>query len=169
MGQLSASKILGAVTGLFSSLDATDTALLKNTLIRDKAECHVTDGGTAGTAQTETFLWKNTTGTNQLVVGATVATPVNVTGSDTTNATFTVSKRDAAGANAVVVATYTTTAAPANSLTAFLPVALPLTVANVIVAPNQVLTVLVSKLSTGVAIAAATSQARIEVLLEPTD
>lgn len=169
MGQLISSKILGAVKGLFSALDATDVALLANVLVFDQVEAHVTDGGTAATAQTETFLYKNTTGTNQLVTSAVACTPIAVTGSDTTNATFTVTKRSSVGGTAVVVATYTTSATPANSMTAFLPVAMPLTAANAIVAPNEILTVLVSKLSTGVAIAAATSQARIQVQLTPTD
>lgn len=168
MGQLVSTKIFGAIRGLFSALDVSDETLLKDTVTRRTLQAHVTDGGTAGTAQTETPLWKNTTATNQRVAGAIVTTPVAVTASDTTNATFTVTRRDAAGINAVVVATVTTNVAGGN-YTAFLPVALALTAANVIVGPGQVLTVLVSKLSTGVAIAAATSQARIEVLLEPSD
>lgn len=169
MGQLVATKFFGALRGLFSALDVTDETLLKDTVTRRILQGHVTDGGTAGTAQTETPLWKNTTGTNQRVVSATVTAPIAVTGSDTTNATFTVTKRDSAGGTAVVVATYTTTATPANSMVAFADKPLVITVANVIVAPNEHLTVLMSKLSTGVAVGAATSQARIEVLIEPSD
>lgn len=170
MAQLSANKIFGGIRGLFSALDTTDEALLKNLITRDKVECHVTDGGTAGTAQTETFAYKNTSGTNQLVTGASFCAPVAITANDTTYATITVTKRDSAGGTAAVVATRTTQiTGGSGNITAFLPIALTLTVANVVVAPNEVLTVLVSKASTGVAIAAATSQARVEIILEPID
>lgn len=169
MGQLVSTKIFGAIRGLFSALDVTDENLLKNQLLRPKALAHVTDGGTAGTAQTETWVWQNTTGTNMRVVQATVAAPIAVTADPTNNATFTVTRRDAAGINAAVVATAVTTAGGTGSLVAFLPVSLPLTVANVIVPVNGQLTVLMSKGGTGVAVGAATSQARIEILLEPAD
>ncbi len=169
MGQLSANKIIGGIKGLFSSLDEVDAALLKNLLFREKVEGHVTDGGTAATAQTETFLYKNTTGSNVLVVGASVCTPIAVTADPTNNATFTITKRSISGGSAVVVATGVTTAGGTGSLVAFLPVALTLTVANLVLAPNEVLTILMSKGGSGVATSAATSQTRLEVLLEPTD
>lgn len=169
MGQLVATKFFGALRGLFSALDVSDENLIKNTLIRPKASGHVTDGGTAGTAQTETWVWQNTTGNNMRVVQATVTAPIAVTADPANNATFTVTKRDAAGINPAVVATNVTTAGGTGSLVAFLPVALPLTVANVIVPAGGQLTVLMSKAGTGVAVAAATSQARIEILLEPAD
>ena len=158
MAQLTASGIMGAIYGLFSGLDATDETLLKNLLYRRTVKGTVTDGGTAGTAQTETPLWKNTTGASVRVVGITVTAPIAVTGHATTNAVFTVTKRDSAGGTAAVVGTYTTTlAAPANSLTAFLPATITLTAANVVVASNEVLTILMSKGSTGVAVGAAVS------------
>lgn len=169
MGQLVSTKIFGAVRGLFSALDVADENLLRNQLLRPKAQAQVTDGGVAATAQTETWTWQNTTGTNVRVVQATIAAPVAVLADPANNATFTVTRRDAAGINAAIVATGTTTAGGVGSLVAFLPVALPLTVANVIVPINGQLTVLVSKGGTGVAVAAATSQARIEILLEPAD
>lgn len=168
MGQLIASKIFGGIRGLFSALDTTDETLLKDCIIREKVEAHITDGGTAGTAQTETFAWKNTTGTNQRVTGASICTPVAVTADAANKATVTVTKRDAAGINPAVVATLTTDLAQGN-LVAFLPAALTPTVANVIVPPNGVLTVLMSKAGTGVAMAAATAQARVEIGLEPVD
>lgn len=167
MAQLNANGIFGALRGLFSALDATDEALLKNTIYRDKVEAHVTDGGTAGTAQTETFIYKNTSGTNQLVVSASFCTPIAVTADASNNATITVTKRSSSGGTAAIVATNVTTAGGTGSITAFLPVPLTLTVANVVLAANEVLTVLVSKGGTGVAIGAATSQARVEVVLEP--
>lgn len=168
MAQLTASKIIGAIKGLFSSLDATDTSLLTNMLLFDQLEAHVTDGGTAGTAQTETFVYQNTTGTNQQVTGITACSPVAITGDNTNNATFTVTKRDNAGINNVVVGTITTNVAAGN-WTAFLPKALALTAANVVVPNGSVLTVLVSKAGTGVAIGAATSQSRVQIQLIPVD
>lgn len=169
MGQLVSTKIFGAIRGLFSALDVSDETLLKDSVTRRQFNAHVTDGGTAATAQTETPMWRNSTATNQRVVSATITAPIAVTGSDTNNATFTVTRRDAGGINPAVVATLTTTATVPNSLVAFLPAQLVLTVANVIVGPGQTLTVLMSKAGTGVAVAAATSQARIDVQLEPSD
>lgn len=166
MGQLNANGIFGAIRGLFSALDTTDEALLRSILMFDQYTATVTDGGTAATAATETALWTNNTGTNQLVTGVTIATPIAVTGDNTNNATVTVTRRDSAGINPLVVATLTTNVATGN-FTAFLPKALTLTVANVVVPPGGILTVLVSKGGTGVAIGAATSQSRVQVQLQP--
>lgn len=165
MGQLTAQRIFNGIKGILSALDATDEALIKSALWRDKAEAHVTDGGTAGTAQTETFVWRNDTGADVLVVGAKICTPVGVTANDTNNATVTLSKRSSSGGSQATVGALTTNTAQ-GSITAFLPVALTLTAANVVVASGEVLTIAVSKAGTGVAIAAATSQARVEIILD---
>ncbi len=169
MGQLISSKIFGAVRGLFSALDVTDENLLKSLVLRPKVACNVTDGGVAGTAQTETWVWQNTTGTNMRLVSATFTAPIAVATDPANNATVTITKRDAAGINPLVAATQVTTAAGFGALVAFLPAPIPVTVANVIVPINGSLTVLVSKAGTGVALAAATSQARVELLLTPED
>lgn len=174
MGQLIASRIKDAVKGLFSGLDATDVALLLDLELRPKVRAHVTDGGTAGTAQTETHVWRNDTATNYLVKGAKVALPVALTAGDTNYASVLLARRDNAGLNSVSVASINTaiTVAPfSGNITAFLPVALTLsgTSANLVVGPGQVLTIAVTKTGTGLAIAAATSQAIVEVILEPID
>ena len=168
MGQLITSKIIGAVKGLFSSLDAADTALLTNVLIFDQVQAIATDGGVAATAQTETWVYQNLSGTNQLVTSISAGAPVAITGDNTNNAVITITKRDSAGITPVVVGTLTTSVATGN-WTAFLPKLLTLTAANVIVPPNGQLTVLVSKGGTGVAIASATAQMRLQIQLTPVD
>jgi hypothetical protein len=166
MGQLNGTGILKGLFGLFSVLDDTDRTLVKDTLYRQTVHVHVTDGGTAGTAQTATPFFTNRTDANLRVVSATVKTPVAVTGGDTNNATFTIAKVDADGTNAATVASRTTNVAGGN-YTAFKPVALTLTAANVVIPPGWSLHAAVSKASSGVAIAAATSQAYVEIVLEP--
>jgi hypothetical protein len=168
MAQLTATRIFGGLRGLFSALDSTDDALLKNLMTRHKVVAQITDGGTAGTAQTETPVWENTTGNNMRVVTAKLIAPVTGAASATDTVTVTVTKRDAAGGSAAVVATYTSNVA-GTGFTAFVPEALTNTVANVIVPTGYTLTVLASKANSGVAIAAATSQAVVEIVLEPSD
>ena len=166
MAQLTAQRILGGIYGLFSGLDATDELMLKNLMTRKKARVYLSDLATAGTAQTETGFFVNDTGVSLRVVSAKLVVPIAVTANASNNMTCTLTKRDAAGVNPAVVATATSDVA-GGSLVAFLPKVLTNTVANVVVADGWVLTALVSKAGTGVAIAAATSQAYLEVLLEP--
>ncbi len=168
MGQLNGAKINAATVGLYSCLDSADQDLVKNIVTRDKCELNVTDGGTAATAQTETFIYQNSTTGNVRVVSASVTTPIGVTADNTNNAVFNVFRRTSAGASQAQVAQLTTNAAQGN-LVAFAPASMTLTPANIILAPGAVLTASVAKGGTGVAIGAATSQSRIEVLLEPSD
>ncbi len=165
MPQLTAPKVFGGIRGLFSALDATDDEYLKSIHFRQKANGSLTDGGTAGTAQTESVFYRNDSAQNMRVVSVHVMTPVAITGNGSNNATFTVAKRDSAGANAATVASLTTTV----SITQFAPTALTLTAANIIVPSGGCLTLACSKGGTGVAVAAATSQVWLEVLLEPSD
>jgi hypothetical protein len=167
MAQLSTTKIIKAIFGLFSSLDSTDEDLLKTTLWRQKVSIPVTDGGTAGTAQTETVMWRNNTGADVRVVSAHLLAPIAITAHGSNYATFTISRRTSAGASAATVADFATDTVATDDVTAFAPKALTNTVANVIVADGYVLTAKVTKTGTGVAIAAATSQAVLEVVLEP--
>ncbi len=92
--------------------------------------------------------------------------PVAVTASAADYVTFTITKRDAAGINNAVVATCLTDVA-GGSLVAHLPKVLTNTVANVALLNGWGLTALAAKASSGTAFTAATSQAYIEVLLEP--
>lgn len=166
MAQLTATKIMGAIYGLFSGLDATDETMLKNVLYRRKARVYLSDLATAGTAQTETGFFINDTGVSLRVVSAKLIVPIAVTAADATKITFTVTKRDAAGINNAVVATCATDLAGGN-LVAFLPKVLTNTVANVVLLNGWTLTALAAKTGAGTAFTAATSQAYIEVLLEP--
>lgn len=167
MAQLTASGIKKALTKFFSALDSTDDDLVSTTTkFRWKERVYITDGGTAGTAQTATAFWANELGCNVRVVAAKLITPVAVTANASTNVTVTLDKVDAAGSNAATIAAYTSDVA-GGSTVAFVPKALTNTVANVIVANGWILRIAASKASTGVAIAAATSQAYVEVTLEP--
>lgn len=170
MSQLSATRILNAIYGLFSQLDSTDQSTLKGILWQKTPVAYVTDGGTAGTAQTETAFWVNNTGSTVRVTGIKFVVPVAVTSNDTTYATFTVKYRTSAGASAVTVGSQTTKTSGgggSGDLTAFASNAIAITAGNEIVPVGGVLTVAVAKASTGVAIAAATSQAYVEVIVEP--
>jgi hypothetical protein len=164
MGQLTAKRIVDAVTSLLSSTDATDKALVRKFIGQKKVEAHVTDGGTAGTAQTETFVWENDTGADMYVTAAKVTFPVAVASNGSNYASVFVYKRTSAGASQTAIGTADSSA---TSYTAFVPAALTLTAANVLVPAGSGITVAVTKTGTGVAIAAATSQARVEVQLEP--
>lgn len=166
MGQLNGSKIYKAIKGLFSALDSTDESLLKAIHYQHKVRVYVSDLATAGTAQTATPFYTNDTGGNMRVISCKLIVPIAVTANATTNMTATVAKVDAAGSNSATIASYTSDVA-GGSLTAFVPKALTLTAANVVVANGWTLNAAVSKGSTGVAFTAATSQAYIEVILEP--
>jgi len=174
MGQLDASKIVKALKGLFSVTDTpsttTDADLVMFTSgARRKIKVSVTDGGTAGTAQTATSFFTNDFSTNIRIISAKLITPVAVTANDTNYGTATLDKVDATGANAATIAassTQTSGSGGSGSLTAHVPFTLPKTVANVILPSGWTLRIAVSKTGTGVAIAAATSQAYVEVIFE---
>ncbi len=166
MSQLTGTSIKKAILGLFSGLDSTDEALLNNLLTRVKARCYLSDLATAGTAQTETGFFVNDTGCTLRLITAKLIVPIAVTADATDKNTTTLTKRDAAGINNAVMATSVTDVA-GGSLVAFLPKVLTNTVANTALPDGWVLTALVSKAGNGKAFTAATSQAYLEVLLEP--
>jgi hypothetical protein len=167
MGQLNPTRILNALKGLYSALDASDELLLQwVTDARRKEKTSVTDGGTAATAQTATPVWTNDTGANVLVTALALTTPVAVTANASNNLTCTVDRVDAAGANATTIGVYTSDVA-GGSTVAHVPKALTLTAANVVVPAGGTIRVAVSKGGTGVAFAAATSQAYINVTYVP--
>lgn len=133
-----------------------------STLCQVPYRAAVTDGGTAGTAAAETVIgYVKDAGK---VVSIYLSTPVGVTADNTNNATFTVGRRTAGGSR-TTIGTLTTNVAQGN-LTAFSPVALTLTAANVQLAAGDVLTLQLAKASSGVAIAAATAQADVTVIVE---
>lgn len=164
MGQLSNNSIFKAIMGLFSSLDSTDETLLRNTMWRFNAVGYFTDGGTAGTAQTETAFWTNDTGVAMKVTSVKIVTPVAVATNGTNFGTATVSYRTSAGGGATAIGAQSTAA---TSLTAFAPTSVSITAGNDIVPVGGVLTIALSKAASGVAFAAATSQAYVSVQLEP--
>lgn len=167
MGQLNATRIKNAIWGLFSRLDQTDEDLLSYVSgLRFKIRGDITDGGTAGTAQTATPFFTNDFGCNLRVKAVKLMTPVAVTANGTNNLTCTLTKVDAAGSNPATVAAYTSDVA-GGSTVAHVPKALTLTSTNIVIPNGWSLHIAVSKASAGVAFAAATSQAYIEVTLEP--
>ncbi len=167
MGQLNAGRIFKAIKGLFSALDQTDEDLLKTVMWRETRSVEVTDGGTAGTAQTETVAWRNDTGGDVWITDLYLVTPVNVTANATNYATFSVFKRTSAGASQATIGAFATDTVTTDDLVAFAPKAIPMTDANRLVPNGSVVTVSVSKTASGVAIAAATSQANVLITYEP--
>lgn len=165
MAQLTATRILNAIKGLFVSLDSTDDALLKKMLWRRQVRCPVTDGGTAGTAQGEVAFWYNDTGVDVKVVNAYAVTPVGVTANATTYATFELTKRVAGAATSI--GTFATDTVTTDDMTAYVEKSLTLTDANVLVPAGAWLAAKVTKASTGVAIASSTAQASIVAIIEP--
>lgn len=125
---------------------------------------NITDGGTIGTAVTESVIYRAPAA--GVVKAAYYTAPVAIPGNDTTFATFTLSKRTAGGAATVIGSQNTKITGGAGSAVAFVPVPLVLVGAAVQLAAGDVLTIAVTKGSTGVAISAATSTAGITVLLE---
>ena len=174
MAQLNGNKIFSALVAFFSPSKAsfTDTAdadLVANTYGRLRANVDITDGGTAGTAQTATTFFTNDTGGNLDLSSANLMTPVAVTAHAANFDTFTLDRVDEAGANATTMATYVSDVA-GGSTVAGVPKALTIsTVAGARVLPSGwSMRIAVAKASSGTAFAAATSQAYIQVKLEPT-
>lgn len=167
MGQLNGTRILNALYGLFSSLDAADQSLVKTSHLGSlRIHADVTDGGTAGTAQTATTFFTNDTGGALVLETAALITPVAVTANGSNNLTITVDRVDAAGSNATTMATYTSDVA-GGSTVAGVPKALTpsATAGNVRVPAGWSIRVAVSKTGSGVAFAAATSQAYVQLRL----
>jgi len=168
MAQLTAGRIMNALAGLFSSLDATDRTLLERTLSGRRFEkVRLFDAATAGTAMTTTPFFTNQTGGNLRVISVKVIAPIAVAADNTDYVTFTCAKVDSAGANAATVATADTRAASLNALAAHTAEALTNTVANLVLADGWSLTAAVAKAGAGKAITAATSDAYMIVELMP--
>lgn len=127
----------------------------------------VSDSATAGTAVTETVMFRANVAMR--IKRVDVTAPISVTANDTTYATVTVAQRDSAGANSATIATQTTKTSGSGglgSLTAFKPYALTLTNANVDVPAGSVVTIAIAKASAGVALTAATSYFEVCVVAE---
>lgn len=160
-------KMMGGA--LFSQASATDQTRVNQALVtRWIHTTNIGDVATAGTAFTESVIAANLPAGR--IKGVYVSCPIAVTANDTTYATLTVSKRTGAGA-AVIVATQTTKITGGScNIVAFVPVALTLsaTDANLTIAASDVLTFLVSKASTGVALTAITSALGVSIQFEET-
>lgn len=135
---------------------------------------YFTDGGTAATAQTETpFAAVDPAAnlTNWQIKQCSLIFPIAITANNSNYATFTVNKRTSGGA-AVQVAQNTTQISDGvlgANVVAFQAYNMTLsgTAANlVLAAATDVLTFAMTKTGTGVAVAAATSQAYCDVLYE---
>jgi hypothetical protein len=140
---------------------------------------YITDGGTAGTAQTETaFASLESSPAQWKVISATLMVPVAITANGSNLASIFLNKRTitagAAGAAVVVASLTTNTTDPVlgTNAAAFVGYAMTLsaTAANLLLSATattfDVMTANVTKTGTGVAIAAATSQAYIDVLVQ---
>ena len=168
MSQLTGSRIINAIIGLFSALDSTDQTLLKKCLAQKKIKIDMSDSATAATAFTKSLLWYNDTGVDCRVISAKATAPVAVTANATNYATFQVSKLDSAGANAAVVAAFATDTVTTDDMVANVSKDMTLTAANVIVPAGSYLVAEITKTASGVAVTAATSRAVVEVRVEPT-
>jgi hypothetical protein len=166
MAQLTPRRIFNAIYGLFSGLDSTDETTLKKFLWTKTVEIEIHDSATAGTAFTLSPLWYNDTGFDVVVKAARATAPIAVTAHAADFATFLAAKIDAAGANAVNVATFATDTVTTDNMVANVPKTMTLTAANVIVPAGFSLTANVTKTGNGVAITAATSRAKISLDLE---
>jgi hypothetical protein len=169
MAQLTAERIKNALTSLFSSADSTDVDLMKKLLVRKTAVGYFTDGGTAGTAQTSTAFFVNETGKPVKATSLKIVTPVAVTAHGSNYGTVTVAHRTSAGASATTIGTFATDTVTTDDITAFAPEELTITAANAVIPAGGVVTVALAKTGTGVAFAAATSQAYVSLEYEPVD
>lgn len=168
MGQLSGTRILNAFINFFSALDDTDRALVADTYGKPRISAYVTDGGTAATAQTATTFWTNDTGGPVTLDAGYFFTPVAITADATNNLTLTVSRVDAAGANATTIATYTSDVAGGSTVAGVPKPLVPSgTAGNITIPAGWSVRVAVAKAASGVAMAAATSQAYVLLKLRP--
>lgn len=163
---------LETIAGVTSLPNAAKQALQKN---QRHIRFYFTDGGTAGTAQTETPVGRcdANLSTGWTVLEASVVLPISVTANNSNYATFTLNKRTSGGAAVVVAQSTTQITDPVfgSNATAFVayPTALSATAANLLLAAGtDVLTFAVSKTGTGVALAAATSQGWVDVVVQET-
>lgn len=158
---VSGEAIKGVAAGLFSAGSATEQTRAEHVFVRRYVEVDVTDGGTAGTAATERTIHQPRT--SGKVLSCYVSTPVTAAANGSNYGTFTLSKRDGAGGGATAIAAADSSA---TAFTAHTPRALTITAGNESYSSGNVLTIALTKTGTGVAIAAATSAARVSCLLE---
>jgi len=142
-------------TGI-SDAKATADAMNKRTF-----HILVADAATAGTAVTETVIVQVQRA--GIAKAVRIATPIAVTAHDTNYATFTVAKRTGSGSASTIASQTTKITGGSGNVTAFVPVTLTLTDANVVLAAGDVLTIAIAKASSGVALTASTSYVNVTV------
>lgn len=147
----------------------------RNLVRRRKIYARFTDGGTAGTAWTESPVFSVDMASVQFpITGITIIAveamfPIAVTANNSNYATLLLQQRVAAGTGNVTVATNTTQISDGvfgANIVAFKPYLMTLTAANVVLAAGSMLTMSVSKTGTGVALAAATSEGCLTIVYE---
>ena len=164
------------LSGLASS--ASDFNLLKDTLTRKFVRVSgITDAGTAATDIVERAVWSNNTNGNLKLIAVTMAFPVAITSSDSVPKIFTFKKRpvSAPGTPATVVACDTSATGGGSLGTTPLGVAWTkctapagaYTAANVIFAPNDIMTFTMTHTSTGTAVSASGSEIDVQLVFEP--
>jgi hypothetical protein len=124
MSQLTGNRILNALYGLLSGLDATDRALLSRVVGgKFKTRVALGDRGATATSAPATPFFTNDEGVSLRVTAAKLLTPTTIAPGATHNVAFVLDKVDSAGANGATVASYTSDVA-GGTATADVPKAL---------------------------------------------
>ncbi len=108
MAQLNGSRIVNALYGLLSGLDATDRALLARVFKSEfKIRIPIGDQGATATGATAFTFYTNDEGQSVRVKSAKLLPAVTMAPSATDNCAFILAKVDSAGTNSASVATFT--------------------------------------------------------------
>lgn len=157
---VNANTIKGIAAGLFCPASATEQERAEHVFVRKYVEVDITDGGTAATAATERCIHRAKYAGR--VVSAHWTPPVAIAANGATYFTTTLYKKTGAAASVAIG----TIASSATSDVALVPREFAYTEANKKYLAGDVLTLAVTKASTGVAIASATAPARVSVIIE---
>jgi hypothetical protein len=108
MSQLTGKRIVNALYGLMSGLDAADRTLIEKVLSgRIKVKAEVGDAGASATSVTDKFVWYNDTGVSVRATAARHFAAVTLAPGATHNCAFVVESTNAANSATATVASYT--------------------------------------------------------------
>ncbi len=156
-------QIAALAYAFFGAQTETERGRAEHVFVRRYIECHLNDEGTAGNGSAEHIVHRaNTAGR---VVSMYITAPVTISAHNSNYATFTLSKKTGVGTSTAIAAPATTITA-GLTFTAFLPVAITLTAANVGYAAGDSLTLKLVKTASGQACGAARSPCHVTVLVE---
>lgn len=108
MGQHTGSRIVNALYGLMSGLDATDRTLIEKVLggtFKEKVD--VGDGGSSATSVTDKHVWYNSLGVSVRVTSANLFAATTIAPGATHNCAFVLESVNADNSATATVATYT--------------------------------------------------------------